>query len=302
MGALAVWLALFVVEIGGDVACPEPAEVSRLLARITPAGAGAAGESGERRVRLSGGDHTLHIELQNPAGERIGERDLDANERCADLAQAAAIVVAAWEAQLNPRVSNPIALPRSPPATTQITTAAATPASREPPTRFDLGLALMGSLAGGQVAPGARIDGAIAPAGRHLGLGVTLSGATARSEAVGALADAARWTRFAVGAGPDGRFDAGRTLLDAHAQLLAGLLHVEGAGLATNTSDWAAQLGFGAGARVGRPWGNATPWIGADVIYWAGHDRLAIAGLAAQGELPHLEIQVALGLSLGRFP
>ena len=43
-------------------------------------------------------------------------------------------------------------------------------------------------------------------------------------------------------------------------------------------------------------------WIGADVLYWPGHDRLEIAGLAAEGELPHVEIQVALGLSLGRFP
>jgi len=59
---------------------------------------------------------------------------------------------------------------------------------------------------------------------------------------------------------------------------------------------------MGAGVQVGRPWGNATPWIGADVLYWPGHDRLQIAGLAAEGELPHLEIQVALGLSLGRFP
>jgi hypothetical protein len=39
-----------------------------------------------------------------------------------------------------------------------------------------------------------------------------------------------------------------------------------------------------------------------DVLYWPGHDRLEIAGQAAQGELPHLEVQVALGLSLGRFP
>jgi hypothetical protein len=91
-------------------------------------------------------------------------------------------------------------------------------------------------------------------------------------------------------------------MLDAHAQLLAAMLRVEGVGLTTTASDSAAQLGTGVGVQVGRPWGNATPWIGADLLYWPGHDRLEIAGLTAQGQLPHLEVQVALGLSLGRFP
>lgn len=299
LGALAAWLFFSGVEIVSDSACPAPAEVGRRLAQIAPSREQAAPAG--HRARLSRGDRTVHVELLNDAGARIAERDLDANERCEDLAQAVAIVIAAWETDLDPPVAGHVALPR--PA--QITTGTAV-VSGQPPRgsapSFDLGLALMASSTGGQVAPGARLEGWIAPANRHLGLGVVLSGATARSESVGALSGAARWTRFAIGAGPDARLGVGRTTMDAHAHLLAAALHVEGVGLATNSSDTSAQFGAGAGVRIGRPWGNATPWIGADVLYWAGHDQLTIAGSSSRGELPHLEAQIAVGLSLGRFP
>jgi hypothetical protein len=300
LGALAVWFAFSGVEVVGDAACPDPSEVSRRLAQIAaPAG---HGDAAERRARLWRDERTVHVQLMNAAGQRLGERDLDASASCEDLAQAVAIVIAAWQAELDPRVTSHVDLPRPAPATPIVTTAAFTPAPRGSPPSFDLGLALLASVAGGQVAPGARVQGWVAPGGGHLGLGVAVSGATARSEPVGQLAGAARWTRIALGAGPEARFEAGRTMLGAHAQLLAGVLHVQGVGLETDASDTAVQVGAGAGVQIGRPWGNATPWIGADVLYWPGHDRLEIAGLTAQGELPRLEVQVALGLSLGRFP
>src|SRR5262249_35110204 len=152
------------------------------------------------------------------------------SERCDDLAQAAAIVIAAWEAELEPRIASHVDLPR--PARAPVVAAAETTAAPGgSPARFDLGLALLGSLAGGQLAPGARISGWVAPASRRVGLGVAVSGATARSAAVGTQTGAARWTRVAFGAGPDARFEVGGTMLDAHAQVLAGVLQVEGVGL-----------------------------------------------------------------------
>jgi hypothetical protein len=296
LGALAVWLAFSGMEVVGDGSCPDPVEVSRRLAQIAPAGApdGTAG-----RARLSRGGNVLHVELLTTAGERLGQRDLAASESCDDLAAAVAIVLAAWEAELSPSVTSHVDLPPS--ASPAATSTAAPPTPTSGPS-FDLGLGLIASMTGGQVAPGARLGGWLARGGGHLGLGVTLSAATSRSEPVGGQSGAARWLRAALGLGPDLRTDVGKTLFGAHAQVLAALLHVEGVGLPTTASDTSPQLGMGAGVQVGRPWGNATPWIGADVLYWPGHDRLQIAGLAAEGELPHLEIQVALGLSLGRFP
>jgi hypothetical protein len=298
---VAVWLALSAVEIVGDGACPDPAEVGRRLVQITV----AADQSGgiAARARLSRGGDLLHVELLNSAGERIGARDLDAGESCEDLASAVAIVVAAWEAELKPSVTSHVNLPRAPsPAIPSATAAVTMQSSAASGPSFDLGLGLIASMTGGQLAPGARIGGWLAPRGGHLGVGVALSAATSRSEPVGAEAGAARWIRGALGVGPDVRADVGKTVLGAHAQVLAALLHVEGVGLPTTASDSSAQLGAGVGVQIGRPWGSATPWIGADVLYWPGHDRLEISGLAAAGELPHLEIQLALGLSLGRFP
>jgi hypothetical protein len=135
-----------------------------------------------------------------------------------------------------------------------------------------------------------------------VGLGLAAFGTTTRSELVAPAPAEARWTRVALAAGPEARFSRGRTLLGAHLHGLAALLHVEGAGLATTASDSSAQFGAAGGLRVGRSWGNATPWVGADLLFWPGHERLEIAGLGARGELPRLELQFALGLSLGRLP
>jgi hypothetical protein len=158
----------------------------------------------------------------------------------------------------------------------------------------------MASVTGGRLAAGARLGGWIAPDGWRLGLGMAASGTTARSESVGP--GEARWSRYVFAAGPDARFNVRGTMLGAHAQLLAAALRVEGAGLETNASGWTAQFGTGAGVRVGRSWGTAAPWLGADLLFWPGRDRLVIDGLTAQGELPRVELQLALGLSLGRFP
>ena len=90
--------------------------------------------------------------------------------------------------------------------------------------------------------------------------------------------------------------------MGARVQALAALLRVEGVGLTTTASDSSTQFGTAVGVHVGRPWGNATPWIGADLLLWPGRDHLEVTGLADQGQLPRFELQLAAGLSLGRFP
>ncbi len=306
VGALAIGLMLSGVDVVGEGPCPAPAEVSRRLAEMRPAAdtSGDGPPGAHRLARLSRAGGRVHVELVNPDGLRLDERALEANERCEDLAAAVAVVVAAWEAQLDPRVGAArVSLP-APPAGNAAAVAAVQPPRPPPrsPASFELGLALLASLTGGQMAPGARLAGWIAPAGWRVGLGLAAFGTTSRSEAVVPAPAEARWTRIAFAAGPEARFMLGRTMVGVHLQGLAALLHVEGAGLAMNASDSSAQFGTAAGLRVGRSWGNATPWVGADLLFWPGHERLEIAGLGARGELPRLELQLALGLSLGRLP
>jgi hypothetical protein len=91
-------------------------------------------------------------------------------------------------------------------------------------------------------------------------------------------------------------------MLDFHAGGVVALLHIEGVGLPSTTSDTSAQLGIGAGLRGIWAWNNAAGWIGLDLLAYPGHDYLEIGGLGERGQLPHLEVQIASGLSLGRFP
>jgi hypothetical protein len=298
--ALVLGLLLATVDVGGEGTCTAPTDVQQRLADLLPATGAAPGD--QHHARLIRSENGVHVDLLGDGGQRLAARDLAASEGCSDLAAAIAVVIAAWEADLDPRVSTRVKLPR-PEArsrpTTLVVQASAPPAR---PPSFDLGLALIASLTGGQVAPGARVRGWVAPTGWHTGLGVTASAVTSRSEAVGERADAARWNRIAFGAGPETRLKLARTIMAVHAQALAALLRVEGVGLATTASDSTAQFGAGLGVHAGWPWGNATPWIGADLLFWPGHDRLAITGVTAQGELPRAELQLAVGLSLGRFP
>jgi hypothetical protein len=91
-------------------------------------------------------------------------------------------------------------------------------------------------------------------------------------------------------------------MLDFHVGGVIALLHVEGAGLPSTASDTSAQFGIGTGLRGMWAWNNAAGWIGLDLLAYPGHDRLEIGDLGDGGQLPHLEVQVASGLSLGRFP
>jgi hypothetical protein len=91
-------------------------------------------------------------------------------------------------------------------------------------------------------------------------------------------------------------------MLDVHAGGAVALLRVEGVGLPSTAADTNVQFGLGAGLRGMWVWNNAAGWIGLDLLAYPGHDHLEVGGLGDGGQLPHLEVQVASGLSLGRFP
>jgi len=303
VAALALWLAYAPLEIIGSGDCPAPADVSRRLAEIVPHAEGEPrGPAPPHRARIERSQRRVHIELLLPNEERIAERDLEADGSCDDLAAAIAVVIAAWEAEVDPHLTARVDLPAALAETTATAPIAAMPPPPGLSPSFQLGLVLIGSLTGGQIVPGAGLEGWIAPSGSRLGFGLDLSGTTARSESVGARADAARWTRFGIGVGPEAHFDVRGAIVDARIQGLVALLRVEGVGLSTTTSDSSTQLGAGAGLHVGWPWGNAVPWIGADARLWPGHDSLVVGGLSVEGALPRFELQLSLGMSVGRFP
>jgi hypothetical protein len=290
--ALALWLAASLPEVTGDSTCPTPAEVREQLAALASSSdrAGVA-KPGTHHANVSSADSNVHVELLGLDGQLLAERTLDRAGSCGDMAEAVAVVIAAWEAKFDPNMATPMVFPPkvqlSEPMA-MISQVGHLPASRSMP--FDAGLALLASMAGGEAAFGAKLEGCLFPGGGALGLDLALSATSTHSQSIATPASTAQWTRAALSAGPTYRL-----------RWNAAMLHVRGSGLPSTASDTSAQLGVTAGLRGLWAWNNAAGWIGADIYTYPGQDRLTIGNYGDVGQLPHVEVQVSFGISLGQF-
>ena len=248
---LALWLAQPLLDLGGDSTCPTPAEVRDRLAQLSGSTTGHPG-SDQHRAYLSSTDGMVHVELLAPDGRLLAERTLNQTGSCADVAEAVAVVLSTWEAEFNPNVATSVVLP--PPAPPEVKEVKPPPA---PSLRFDVGIGLLASITGGEVVPGATVAASLSPAHGHFGLAVALSASSTHSQSVGSLTGAAHWSRMALVVGPQYRLGRSATMLDFHAGGAIALLHVEGDGLPSTTSDTSAQFGVGAGLRGLWAWNNA---------------------------------------------
>jgi hypothetical protein len=245
----------------------------------------------------------VHVELLGSDGRLLAERTLDKTGSCADLSEAVAVVISTWEAEFGSNVATSVVLPPlaplPPPALPEVKTMQPPPVR---PLHFDVGIGLLASITGGEVVPGVTVVASLSPWDGHFGLAAALSASSAHAQSVGSFTGAAHWTRVALTAGPQYRVSRSAKMLDFHAGGVIALLRVEGVGLPSTASDSSAQFGMGAGLRGIRSWNNAAGWIGVDVLVYPGRDRLEIGGLGDSGQLPRVEVQIATGLSLGRFP
>ena len=307
---LALWLANSGLEITGDSTCPTPAEVRDQLAALAPDSDGdAAAKPALHQANVSGAGASVHVELLSvdgqSAGQLLDERTLERTGSCGDVAEAVAVIILAWEAKFNPNLATPVVEPPKPPRHEAVSVPAQGEGAKFPPSRpvpFDAGLALLASIAGGEAAFGAKLEGCLFPGGTSLGLDVALAATSTHTQSIATPAVAAQWTRAAWSAGPTYRLRRNATALDVHAGGVLALLHVRGAGLSSTSSDTSAQLGVTAGFRFLWAWSNAAGWLGADVFTYPGQDRLTIANYGEVGRLPRIEVQIALGISAGQFP
>jgi hypothetical protein len=244
----------------------------------------------------------VHVELLGSDGRLLAERTLERTGSCADLAEAAAVVISTWEAEFRPDVATSVVLPLAPPPPPTSPKVQVVQPQPEPTLRFDVGIGLLASIAGGEVVPGVTVAASLSSPGGHLGLAAALSASSNHSQSLGSVTGAAHWTRVALTAGPQYRLTRNAMMLDIRAGGALALLRVEGVGLPSTASDTSAQFGLGAGLRGMRAWNNAAGWIGLDVFVYPGRDQLDVGGLGASGQLPRVEVQIASGLSLGRFP
>jgi hypothetical protein len=299
---VAGWFASPTIESVAPGTCPSAVSVQTELAALLPSRRDDDhAASGAHTVRLTESDGNVRVTLMDGGGGVLAMRELPATRSCEELAVAAAVVVATWASQLDsvgPLSVGAVGLAPPRPATTAV---ASSPMASAPPPSFAVGLGLVTSVAGGTVAPGARLEGRLAPFAARLGLAVSLTAVAERTVSVGEHPGAADWARGTLAAGPEYRWGDRPRTLDLHLLALVAALRVSGVALPQTRSETTGQLGIAAGARAGWSWGTGMAWLGADALVFPGRDALAIEGLTAMGTLPHLELQLAAGMSLGRF-
>jgi hypothetical protein len=287
------------VTVNGDATCPTADEVSTRVAELVPA-VDTTTAPDLARIEEAGG--VLRVSLQRPDGALVGTRDLSKTSSCAELAAAAAVVVAAWESDVHPEFGpSPPALPppefAAPAAVVQ-----APPKPTPPPLAFEVGAALAGSVAPGAGSAAAAAGGLIVasarPSRRSVGLRVMLAGGTEREIPLGTRR--VSWRRLVAGLGPELRLTSPATpfALDLHAEALVASLSARGQGFTNNLNASSVDPGVSAGVRL--VLGNRTvaPWLDLSLAGWLREQRAVSTVDEVSVALPRVEAAVALGVSV----
>jgi hypothetical protein len=300
---LALWLAHFTPDVTGDSPCPTPAEVREQLVTLAPVSDGdSTGKPGENRANVSSTGSNVHVELLSLDGQSVGERTLERSGSCSDMAEAVAVIIWTWEAKFDPNLATPtVHPPKVSPSDSAPTVAQEVKSKPSRPMSFDAGFALLASMAGGEAAFGTKLEGCLFPGAGSLGLDLALSATSTHSQSTALSVGTAEWLRAALSVVPTYRLRWSAARLDLHVGPALALLHVRGSGLAATASDTCGQLGVVAGVRGLWVWNNAAGWISADIYTYPGQDRLTIGNYGEVGQLPHLDVQLSFGMSLGQF-
>src|SRR5215212_5292073 len=196
-------LIVAAVSVHGATTCPTPAAVDARLRPLLPSSSAA---SGNDDVRLEREGPALHIALYSADGRLAARRTIEGPHSCEALAEAAAVIVAAWKTDVGAR---PLlaADAATPAADLQVALTPALP-GRSPAAAWGLSAGGGVSMAGASPAPAAALTVVHAPvpasawAGR---LGAIYQGARESSLAVGKL----RWQRWMLELGPQVQGGAG---------------------------------------------------------------------------------------------
>jgi hypothetical protein len=279
---LLLGLRLAVVQVEGSSGCPSPSEVTAALApfsiesddvaRVDPAPNGAGG---------------IEIVLTDRAGTLKKTRRIP-TAACADLAQAAAVVIAVWESELKEARLQPVRLP--PPRRTDALSARQV--------TLELAPAFAAVLTGSSFAPGGELAGAVVARRRPIGARAAFVGSGTRDATF--PPGHASYTRYHLSLGPMLRFRPSRLLIDLHALVALGVVTLRGVGYQTNQTATDFDPGLGGGIRLGVRLGRyAAPFIGAEVVGWPRRQLFQIAGVSGAGELPRWDLILTAGVALG---
>jgi hypothetical protein len=300
MGAtvvLAALVAAAAVTVEGNVTCPTPAEVEARLAPLLAAAPGSSAGDGRVQVRLARDGTALHVSLVAADGRLLAFRTLAGTHACDALAEAAAVIVAAWRSDVGGRPLLAVGASAGPRAAEL--RASALQAGRAAPA-WGIGVAGGVSLAGDRPGPAAALSLGYQPSPARpwsARLGLAYLGPRDRELSAGRV----RWQRAVLELGPQLGGGAGRLGWRLHLAGAAALTRLEGRGLAEARAHDDFALGFGGGARLDIFRTGLRPFV--ELVGRVFPTR--IVALADEGEaqreatLPRLEAMLAVGVALG---
>jgi hypothetical protein len=288
-------------RVSSDSACPSADDVSQRLLGLLAAG---GPEAASARVRVEG--ETLRIELAVP-GEASHERVVSVSPDCAERAEMAALVIAAWlDAMPAGSLAAPGLPPRErprlpPPAPAPKAAAEAT----EPPpfvlgTRTLVGAGLFGSADADGGSGGFALEVAMPNLLADFGWVAEASLALPREWTVGQ--GTARIFRPTWVLAATGEVTLGKWAARPRAGAALGVLAVSGSGYATNRSATTVTWGGGAGVALSRAFRRGEIWVRLDSLLWPQGRKLKSRVSAAPDfvvALPTWEGRLAAGISWG---
>jgi len=311
VGMISAWQAT-AVQVQGDTSCPSPGAVGAELVRIAGPGARGDGAGPVDLAALVSDGALVRLRLRRAADGAIEERALPELGSCGERATAAAVILAAWEARLDP--PEIAALP-SPPGSASGgngNAGTAPPSIRAgatslPSAALGVSMAALLSMRVG-VAPALAAEVSFARPGRPLGVaaGILL----VNSHDINLVTGPASWRRAGLTSDVRWRYASARVWAEGRAGLALTLIQISTLSGNSNWLDPGATAGIRAGlmTRAPMPWLQISGafWPRAQILYgvYAGSAVLSVPGSSGptvdERNLPHFELFAGLGVSFGR--
>lgn len=288
------------VEVPGTSRCPEPAAIAAILPEMLP----ATNHPHPDIAWIEDAGLVVFITLRGPDGSTRFSRALTAQGSCADLASAAAVIIAAWTTEQDhelslqqPGVHAPAPTQPAPlPAPVPEMPRTAPPAAARRPFTLEVGAGMGVVLDRRGWAGGARVD--LGARVRRFGLRLSFAGDSARDESI--EGGTATWRKLMIGIGPSlGLLD--RTVqIELHAQFALGITTVRGQGYDTNLSVTDLSTGLVGAVRLGIGHSRVRPWLEVGGRLGLAPQDVAISKEgqpSSRIDLPRADARVMVGLA-----